>query len=1180
MADMKLTPQQQAVVDNRGGTLLVSAAAGSGKTKVLVDRVMARIQQEGQNINEFLIITFTNAAAAELRGKIASAIGKALAAQPENRHLQRQMNLMHLAQISTVHAFCGALIRQYGYLLEVPSDCAMLEDPRREEILSKLISDILEEAYETMTPGFRLLADTLGAGRSDQSLEALIRSLFEKMLSQPNPGKWLRSLTLTLPENVPLGESTFGGLLLEDARHRLLWMQQRHSWAISQMQGDEKLIPKYLPAYENQKKAIDGMLAALDGPWDQISGALSLEFPKVVVMKYPDPEKLDAIKQVRADFKALLEDLRRRFSRTEAQLIQEQNDMAPALEALCGLAEALDRRFSAEKRRKNLMDFSDQEHLAIQLLTDGAGQPSAVAKDVAQRFTEIMVDEYQDSNRIQELIYCSIVRGRDENRFLVGDVKQSIYGFRQAQPELFLEKYQAYPPAAEAETGSPRKLILSKNFRSRPEILEAVNHTFTTIMRPEIGGLSYGPDESLYPGLPEYPEDHNAHVYLDMLLFPKSAAGSGPDDLSKYQKEAAWVAQRIAGLLKAGLPVRDGDGTRPARPEDFAILFRSRDPMTIYQRALTRAGIPVSADSGGDLFSAPEVQVLMSLLRVLDNPHQDVPLLAVLCSPLYRLSNDQLAKIRACSKTTRFYDAMGECPEDFCRETLASLEALRRKAETMSADQLVWMLLEQEGLLGAYSAMEGGAQRRDNLLKIYELAQSYAGGSYLYLFELLRNLSRLEAAGQSGGAQGTGGVTLTTIHRSKGLEYPIVFLCDLSRKLNFRELMDPVLLDGDLGIGAKITDTEARIRYPGLAYEALSVKKRRAFLAEEMRILYVAMTRPKDYLFMTYGAQEGTSIGTKLRPGAGCPAEPWAVESAGSLGDWVLLSAMSRVESGALFQLWGRPQCQLKVSDTPWYVAIHTIDTVPEAQYAPEAQEKERENTAVPSPEQLSRALCWRYPHMEAARTPSKVTATELKGRFKDQEAQEEAAAPVRAPQLLRPDFMLASGALSPTEKGTAAHLFLQYADFPGLDTMDGVQAELDRMVDEEYLTEQQAEAVEPREILRLFRSPLGQSMLHGEHLIREFKFSLLTDASEFYPAIAGEQVLMQGVVDAAMVEPDGITVIDFKTDRVSEAGAMQRAEHYRPQLATYKEALERIFEKPVRKTVLYFLKPGKEIVL
>ena len=1180
MADMTLTPQQQAVVDDRGGTLLVSAAAGSGKTKVLVDRVMARIRQEGRNINEFLIITFTNAAAAELRGKISSAMGKALAAQPENHHLRRQMNLMHLAQISTVHAFCGALIRQYGYLLEVPSDCAMLEDPRREEMLSKLISDLLEEAYETMAPEFRLLADTLGAGRSDQSLESLIRSLFEKMLSQPAPEQWLHALTLTLPENAPLGESAFGHLLLEDARQRLLWMQQRHSWAIFQMQGDEKLTPKYLPAYENQKKAIEHMLAALDGPWDQIHGAMNLEFPRLVVMKYPDPEKLDAIKQVRSDFKELLEELRRRFSRTEQQLIGEQNTMAPALGALCGLAEELSRRFSAEKRRKNLMDFSDQEHLAIRLLTDSAGRPSQVAREVSERFTEIMVDEYQDSNRIQELIYCSIVRGRDENRFLVGDVKQSIYGFRQAQPELFLEKYQSYPNASDAPEGSPRKLILSKNFRSRPEILEAVNHTFTAIMRPEIGGLGYGSDESLYPGLTAYPQDRNSHVSLDVLLFPKPSRASGSDDLSKYQKEAAWVAQRIAGLLQAGLPVRDGDGTRPAVPSDFAILFRSRDPMTIYQRALTRAGIPVSSDSGGDLFSAPEVQVLMSLLRVLDNPHQDVPLLAVLCSPLYRLSNDQLAKIRACSKKTRFYDAMAECPEDFCRETLASLEELRRKAETTSADQLVWMLLEQEGLLGAYSAMEGGDQRRENLLKVYELARGYASGSYLYLFELLRNLSRLEAAGQSGGAEGTGGVTLTTIHRSKGLEYPIVFLCDLSRKLNFRELMDPVLLDGELGIGAKITDTDARIRYPGLAYEALSIKKRRAFLAEEMRILYVAMTRPKDYLFMTYSAQEGASIGAKLRPGAGSPAEPWAIESAGALGDWVLLSAMSRVESGALFQLWGRPQCRLTVSEAPWHVEVHNIETVPETRYTAEAQVAQRQTAAVPSPEQLCCALSWRYPHREAARTPSKVTATELKGRVKDQEAQEDAAAPVRAPQLLRPDFMLASGELNPTEKGTAAHLFLQYADFPVLDTMDGVQAELDRMVDEEYLTEQQAEAVEPREILRLFQSPLGQSMLHAEQLIREFKFSLLTDAAEFYPSMDGEQVLMQGVVDAAMVEEDGITVIDFKTDRVSEDSARQRAEHYRPQLATYRSALERIFEKPVRKTILYFLKPGKEIVL
>ncbi len=1179
----ELTPQQRAVVENRGGTLLVSAAAGSGKTKVLVDRVVEMIRSEGKNIHEFLIITFTNAAAAELRGKISAALGKALAAEPDNRHLRRQLNLMHLAQISTVHAFCGALIRQYGYQLEVPPDYAMLEDARKEEMLSRILTDLLEERYANMTPEFSLLTDTLGAGRTDSALEKLVRDLFEKMLAQPNPQAWLRNLPLELTEAQEPGHTVFGKILLENARQRITWLIDRHTWAIGQMQGDEKLMKKFLPAYENQKRSLEAILNALDGPWDEIAPLLELEYPRLVVQKYPDPVHLSAIKAVRVDLKKQLEKLSTLFSRPGAELLQEQNALAPALRALCDLALELERRFSAEKRRKNLLDFSDQEHLAIRLLEDAQGRPTDVAKEVAQGYAEIMVDEYQDSNRVQELIYTAIVRGKDENRFLVGDVKQSIYGFRQAEPALFLEKYQSYLPAEQAADGEPRKLILSKNFRSRPEILEATNHTFSCIMSPEVGELTYGADERLYPGLSDYPQDGQHHVGLYLLSTPKNTVDqddSAQDDLTKYQKEAAWVAHRIVSLLDSGLPIRDGEGTRAAQPKDIAILFRSRSPMSIYQNALLRAGVPVAGGAGGDLFETPEVQVLLNLLRVLDNPHQDIPLLAVLCSPLYRLSNDHLGRIRAASSQPRFYDAMTECSEDWCVRTLNDLEALRQKAAATSADRLVWELLENTGLLSAYSAMDQGQRRRSNLLRIYDIARETAGGGYLYLYELIRTLDRLEQSGAEGDPGSQDGVTLTTIHKSKGLEYPIVFLCDLSRQFNFRELSEPVLLDGELGIGSKITDPDRRIRYPGLCYQALEVKKRKQLIAEEMRILYVAMTRPKDYLFMTYTGEKLSGVLEGLLPGAGCPAEPWAVRDVRCLGDWVLLAALSRVEAGELFQLCGRPQCQLQVSDSPWQIEFETIETVPEAHYTPSQSQSAQTAVPVPAPEQLVRAMQWQYPHQAAGHTPSKVTATELKGRAKDQEAQEDAAAPQRMPKLSRPEFILEHQGLSPTEQGTAAHQFLQYANFSALTTQDGVISELDRMVDEEFLTEAQAQAVDPEEIVGLFTSPLGQRMLAAKELLREFKFSLLTDADTIYPGLEGEQVLLQGVVDAAILEPDGITVIDFKTDRVSSDGAEARAQGYRGQLETYRDALSRIFARPVKQTVLYFLKPGKEVIL
>lgn len=1177
MPEVRLTPQQQAVVEDRGGTLLVSAAAGSGKTKVLVDRVMGRIVDEGKNINEFLIITFTNAAAAELRGKISKAITEQLARQPENRHLSRQLELLHLAQISTVHSFCGALIRQYGYLLEVSADYRILEDSQKEEMRSRVLEKLLEEAYMRAEPGFCLLTDTMGAGRNDEGLVKLVLDLHEKIQSQPDPARWLRRQQVHLENGTDLTKTAWGMLLLSDARQQLSWLISRYDWAIQAMTGDELLTPKYLPCYETQRNSLREMLSALDGPWDGIGPALAMEYPRVAVQKYPDLMFLESIKAVKSDGKKLLESLQKRFSRSEAELIEEHNRMAPAIEALLELIYQLNEGFSKEKRRKNLLDFSDQEHLAIRLLTHPEnGRPTELAREVADRFVEIMVDEYQDSNRIQEMIFTAICAPGDTNRFLVGDVKQSIYGFRQAEPGLFLEKYKTFLPASKAGAGQNRKLVLSKNFRSRPEILEAVNHVFSNVMSEAVGDIIYGPEERLYDGLEHYPETGRTHVELHLLRMEKSEE----EDVTKYQKEAQWAAYKIAAMLKEQMPIRDGDCLRPVQPGDIAVLFRNKDAISVYNRVLKRAGIPVASGGGEQLFEAPEVRVLVDLLKTLNNPHQDIPLLAVLCSPLFRFSNNHLAKIRGGSKAERFYDAMRACQEPWCVSALEQLETLREMAGELSADKLVWQLLHETGLLTAYSAMEGGKRRRENLLSIYTLARNAAGDGFLYLYQLLRILERAEKDRLAAATEVGNGVILTSMHGAKGLEYPVVFLGDLSRQFNMRDLSEQILFDPDQGIGVKMTDVENRVRYPGISHQALAVKKRRMLLSEELRILYVAMTRPKDYLFMLYTAAAPEKTLERLCAGAGDPAAPWACEKARCLGDWVLLAALSRVEAGELFSLCGRPEGQLQVSEHPWGVYVESLEEIQQPFGIVADGKAEDTVMEVPSPAQLVARLTWRNEHAAASQTPSKLTATQLKGRDKDQEAAEGARVQARVPQLRRPKFILEKRGLSATERGTAMHLFLQYADFSDCGDLNGVIGQLDRLCDQEFLTEQQAEAVVPEAIAALFTSPLGRRMLEAEQLIREFKFSLLEDAGRYYPDVDGEQVLLQGVVDAAILEEDGVTVIDFKTDRVTETSIMVRAEDYRPQLAVYKRALERILNKPVKEMVLYFLTAGKAVSL
>ena len=1174
MADVRLTRQQKDVVENRGGTLLVSAAAGSGKTKVLVERVLRRILEDGNSIDQFLIITFTSAAAAELRSKISDAITEALAGDPGNAHLSRQLRLLHLSQISTVHAFCGALIRQYGYILDIPADQRLMDDSEREELLARQLDLVLEDAYAEKDPDFLLLTDTLGGGRDDEALADLVKSVYEQLLSLPDPKRWIHSQDYRLDGDV--GASPWGKLLLASARQQLQWLIQRYAWAVETMEGDELLEKQYLPLYRTHLSQLRAMLPVLDGPWDAIAGALTLEERRVAVRGYEDKPRLEAIQAVKKEGKKQLEAIRALFSRPEETLREEQNALASALKALLTLAERLDRRFSAEKRRKNRMDFSDQEHLAIRLLLKEDGTPTEVARQVSAQFVEIMVDEYQDSNRVQEAIFTAISAAGDSNRFLVGDVKQSIYGFRQAEPEMFLEKHRTYRPANEARDPEPRRLFLSSNFRSRPEILEAVNHTFGTVMSGAVGGMEYGPEERLVPGLPAYPEAPGPHVELHVLELQDLPQ---EQEETKYQREAKWVAGRILAMLQAKTLIRDGNDLRPVRPEDMAVLLRTRDPISVYAKAFKAAGIPVASEGGEDLFETPEVTVLVNLLRVISNPHQDVPLLAVLCSPLFRFSNTRLAAIRAGSDKKRFYDAMRDCREDWCQATVRYLESLRNRAGTESADRLVWALLHETSLLSAYSAMEGGQARRENLLAVYQLALSGASGGFLYVYQLLRILDRAAKSGTMVSAGSGRGVVLTTMHRSKGLEYPVVFLADLSRRFNHRDLTGSVLFDRELGLAAKITDPALRVRYPGLCYEALRRKKREELRSEELRILYVAMTRPKDYLIMTYAGDRTDSALTRLRTGAGLPAMAWAAASANCLGDWVLLSALNRMEAGALFRVCGRPECELHISQYPWEITYEKVENqtiasgisaAPEAQTAP----------APPDPSAFLKTLTWEDPHKAATLVPSKVTATQLKGREKDTEAAEGAGVSARLPQLRRPGFLREAKGLTPTERGTAVHLFLQYASFSECRSEDGVEKEKLRLLDGAFMTETQLEAVKPETIVRLFRSELGQRMLSAEELIREYKFSLREDAGKYYDGVEGEGLLLQGVVDAAWREPDGLRVVDFKSDRVTEATVMERAETYRGQLTAYRDALERIFGVPVQEMYLYFLAIGKEVKL
>ena len=1178
MAEIRLTKAQASAVSDRGGTLLVSAAAGSGKTKVLVDRLLAYVCEPDApaNLDEFLIITYTNAAAAELRTKIAAELGRRLAAQPENRHLQRQLTKLYLTQISTVHAFCASILRTYAHLLDIPADFRVAEEEESRALRQQVFDDLLEEKYEKIGEDehFRAMIDQLGYGRDDRRLAAVILPVYDQILCRVDPEAWMEDCreAYRLPENADAGDTVWGAWLLDSLKKTLVSAERSLSDALLQLQSDEALDEKYAKLFAENLESV----RALEGKtgWDELRGSQITSFGTLPSVRKPCDEALQ--QRVKNARKNALQDIRGAESclyADSARVVQDLRATAGPIFGLLDFIRDFDEAYRREKRRRRLFDFSDLEHEAIRLLTDrNTGRPTASAREISEKYREILVDEYQDSNAVQERIFQAVSRGGG-NLFLVGDVKQSIYRFRLAEPEIFLDKYARYPMPEQAQPGEPRKLLLSENFRSRPEILSAVNDVFRLVMSPEAGDLAYGDGEALKPGR-EYPPAPQTKVELHCIDMDAEA---GEDEASpeKSRYEAAFAAQRIEQLLREKTPVTDGETTRPARPGDIVILMRSPGrAAAYYTEALARRHIASVSDRGGSILETTEAEVLSALLAVLDNPHQDIPLVTVMASQVFGFSPDELAGPRGSLREGDFYDCLLAYPQksEKLRAFLSWLSDAREAAARQTLPETIDAALLQTGLEDVYAAMPDGRQRRENLNSYRELAAAFDAGGSRSLMDWNRYLSQLKESGTQvplrQAAQASDAVTILSVHKSKGLEFPIVILADLSRKMNLQDNTASVLLDSELKIGANVVDTENKIYYPGIARMAIADKKTRQTVSEELRVLYVAMTRAKDMLIMTFCSGFLQSALRRWNEAVSEPVRPEVAASARCPGDWVLMAALTRTEAGELFALTG-PNGVSRVHDDPWLIRLHRAS---ELNLTPGAEpETQTEKSTGPSKELLARELGYQYEHLAASAVPSKLTATQLKGRTLDYEAAEAAETPVyREPIGWHRPELLPEKPLTGRERGNATHLFMQFVRYEACATAAGIEGELARLLEKRFLTKPQAEAVNRDWILRLFTGPFGARILGAQNVRREFKFSLLTDAGRYEPRAAGERILMQGVVDCFWEEADGLVLVDFKTDRIRD-NLPEKTALYTPQLRAYAEALGKIFAKPVKNSYLYF---------
>ena len=1191
MPDVKATIEQRAAIGLRGGSLLVSAGAGSGKTWVLTQRLMAYIDPghnggDAADITDFLVITFTRAAAGELKTRIAEAISKAVAeesAKPEPdvkrlNHLRRQTALAAKAHLSTIHSFCADMIRELGTAAGIRTDFRIIDDERAEAIKTTALNRVLEQRYSAPGnwPGFTDLSDKLCRGRDDRLLADLIRSTYEKLQSQAYPEVWIETQKQAMEKDYQdLAQSPWGRELISETRAKASFWKRKMDLAVQELLDENgKTMEKYMESFSSAAASLDLLCRAMDfengGSWEKCREASKIEFVKLKTLRNPDdPDLQKRMKKTWDNCKKACVKIREVFAAEQCKILSDIRMTVPALEALMDTALDFAEEFTREKQRNALMDYSDLEHAAARLLTDERGNQTETGRTVAGRFTEIMVDEYQDVSRVQDAIF-SAVSNNGSNLFLVGDIKQSIYRFRLAAPEIFKNRYESFADWQDLEGNWPKRIALRDNFRSGRKIIDAINSIFSRCMSLNLGDIDYSspdqqlkaPEEKAFDG--ERPE---------LVILQPPPAEEVPEELSKaVDYEAEWVAKEISKLLDSGILIGRGEETeRRIEQSDIAILLRSyRSAEPVFRRELEKHGISVRSDSETDYMSEPETAFIVNMLSITDNPHKDVPLLAVLRSPAFNFTADELAAIRASNKDSDIFDALKQAAltDENCRNFLDILKGLRDIAPGMPVSELVWKIICDNDLLAVASAMKDGARRRDRLLSFIESTAEFEESDYIGLHAFIGWLER--RAKREPSTEAGSGVTVMTIHKSKGLEFPVVFLCGTGKRFNTEDTKGRVLLDPDLGLGSELVDPDRKIRCRTAARSAVAGKITRENLSEEMRLLYVALTRAKEKLIITGTVKDADEFINNIRGDVSeSVPEPELLASYDSHLKW--LTAASIAEGGSTFD---RKVVHLEAHNAD--AGEDSSVDIPE----PDAGEVTRLEMI------LRENLSMKYPYQQDTELPSKITATELKGMdTADDEAQQllpqyddlTAAFPL-------PDFGRSDTPLSAAEKGIATHLLLQHIDLSKTTDTGSVIEEIGRLKNEGFITDRQAEAIKPDTVLRLFGSDIGRRMIKAGmagRLRREFRFSILADASRFFDTGSEEKILLQGVIDCFFEENGGLVIVDYKTDRVFEEEEIsERAEYYRGQLAAYAHALSRICGKKVKECILFFLAAGKEVKL
>lgn len=1155
------TQNQLNAIKATKGSVLVSAAAGSGKTAVLVERVVKMITDAKFPVDadRLLIVTFTNAAAAEMRERIFSRVSEIISENPENRNLQRQQILLTKTKICTIHSFCSDLIREYFYKLGISSEFKIIDENEVSIMKEDAINNVLEKRYKSGSKQFHLLVETFSNAKDDSHLVEIIKELYEFSSAHPYPEIWFESQLNFYRSFKNIKESPWGKVLfkyVDDVIKMCLELTESSLDVASS--GDEKLFQAFEPILKSDYEQINFINTS---DWNSIVKSLkNLSFK---VLRAPRGYKDDPVKllvaQSRDEVKSMIKKLKSLFLISEEEC---RNDVVNLFGILSELFDVV-RDFSSElynlKLEKNVLDFSDLEHLTVKLLAnpiENEFQKTEDAVSISQRFDEIMVDEYQDTNETQDLIF-RMISNDEKNLFVVGDVKQSIYGFRQAMPEIFIKRKESYKKYDLETQSYPAKIILEKNFRSCKGITDAVNFVFGQIMSREVGDIDYSEEEKLVASN----EDQNpTDMQVDVIDLESSFEG----DMDEV--EAKYVADIIRQKMSDGFMVKEGNSQRPLKFGDCCVLLRStKSHAQTFVNELEKNNVPAWCESGGSFLSATEICVMISLLRVIDNPVQDIPLMSVLMSPLAMFTANDIASIRLEKRNVPLYFALKEFAEKtqdtHLKKFLSQIDNYRYMAATMSCSKLISYIYEKTDFESIVQTMKNGDRRLANLRMLVSYAKTYEQSGYKGVSDFIRFIDRLQTQNSDLLAPALSmedSVKVMSIHRSKGLEFPVCIIANCSRKFN-KDRGD-LLLNSELGVGIKLRNVEKLYAYTNFIRDAISLEIDRAEVSEEMRILYVAMTRAKQNLIMICSLKnvEKKILSYAAKISDNEKLSPYVARSSTSFSDWILMCALKNPSASQLRALAEILPGEKEIRNAcKWTVNILSIAKEEEI-FEEKTQETLSQTNTIDEKllSDMKKKFDFRYPLSSLEGIPAKISVSDLIHKSEDS-------------TLSRPAFMNDYG-MTAAEKGTALHAFMQFADFNKAKV--SLDDHIDFLVQKKFLTKEQSLAIDKTRVQKFLQSSIANRIITSKNILREFRFNVNLKANRLNSSLPStydnEYVVLQGAIDCAFEEDGEFVIVDYKTDRVQNLEEL--AKKYSKQLSLYKEALEESTKQKVKECLIY----------